>query len=126
MNFKRFFQTTVEKISTAWQEGVIQRISRITYDVVWNVILFFIIVGAMSFVFAGAVGAGYFASLVKDEPIRNYDEMKRDIYNYEETSEIYFANKKYIGKVQAELFREEVALENIAEPLIQAVIATED
>ena len=49
--------------------------------------------------FAGGVGAGYFASLVKDEPVRSYEGMKKDIYNYEETSELYFANDVYLGKL---------------------------
>lgn len=126
MKFKQFFQSIVEKISKAWHEGVIQKTSRITYDIVWNIILFLIILGGLFFVFAGAVGAGYFASLVKDEPIHSYKKMQQDIYNYEETSELYFANNKYIGEVQAELKREEIALDNISESLIQAVIATED
>src|SRR5690625_4237610 len=125
MKLKQFFQKKFEKISKAWQDGVIQRTSRITYDIIWNVILFFIIFVGLSLVFAGAVGAGYFASLVKDEPIRSYDEMKRDIYNYEETSELYFANNKYIGNVQADLLREQITLDDVADTLIQAVISTE-
>src|SRR5690625_4128969 len=109
-----------------WQRGRIQRTARITYDIVWNIILFFLIVGGLSVIFAGGVGAGYFASLVKDEPIRDYDEMRKDIYNYEETSRLYFANNKYIGDIRADLHREEIDLDDVSEVLIQAVIATED
>src|SRR5699024_6207332 len=106
--------------------GQIQKTSRITYDVVWDIILFFIIIGTVTVVFAGGVGAGYFASLVKDEPIRDYEEMRKDIYNYEETSKLYFADEKYIGDIRADLHREEVKLDDISEALQQAVIATED
>src|SRR5699024_12353462 len=60
---------------TLWNKGTIQKSSRMTYDVVWNIILFFIIIGAMGIMFAGGVGAGYFASLVNDEHLRDYDEM---------------------------------------------------
>src|SRR5690625_5133438 len=109
-----------------WQRGRIQRTARITYDIVWNIILFFLIVGGLSVIFAGGVGAGYFASLVKDEPIRDYDEMRKDIYNYEETSRLYFADNKYIGDIRADLHREEIDLANVSENTIQAVIATED
>src|SRR5699024_6393062 len=109
-----------------WQKGHIQRTARITYDIVWNIVLFFFIIGALTVIFAGGVGAGYFASLVKDEPIRDYDEMRKDIYNYEETSKLYFANKKYIGDIRADIHREEIKLKDVSETLIEAVIATED
>ena len=51
-----------------------------------KIALFFIVIGVLIGVFASGAGAGYFASLVKDEPIASYDEMKSEIYNYEETS----------------------------------------
>ncbi len=126
MDFKQFFQNVGDRLKELWNRGQIQKTSRITYDVVWNIVLFFIIIGSMTVIFAGGVGAGYFASLVKDEPIRNYDEMKKDIYNYEETSKLYFAGNKYIGDIRADLHREEVELKDVSELLTQAVIATED
>lgn len=126
MNIKQFFQRIGVYIKSAWTKGKIQRASRITYDVVWNALLFFIIVGVIVGVFAGGVGAGYFASLVKDEPIRDYEEMKNDIYNYEETSKLYFADSKYIGDVRSDIHREEINLDEVSDTLIDAVIATED
>src|SRR5690625_7032106 len=88
--------------------------------------LIYIVVSEIVAVFAGGAGAGYCASLVKDEPLRDYDEMQRDIYNYEETSKLYFAGEKYIGDIRADLHREEVALDDISPTLVNAVIATED
>jgi len=76
--------------------------------------------------FAGGLGAGYFASLVRDEPVRSYENMKKEIYNYEETSELYFANEVYLGKLYTDLEREEVNLTDVSEDLINAVISTED
>jgi penicillin-binding protein len=116
----------MRKIKTMWKKGIIQRNSRITYDVVWNVILFFLIIGFIGVFFAGGVGAGYFASLVKDEPIRSHDEMEKDIYNYEETSRIYFADDKLLGDIKSDLQREKVSLENVSDKIINGVIATED
>src|SRR5690625_2041797 len=113
-------------MKTFWQTGKLQRTFRVTYDVTWNVILFFIIISFIGLFFAGGIGAGYFASLVKDEPIRSYEEMERDIYNYEETSRLYFANNKFLGDIRSDLHREKVSLDDISEVLIQAVIATED
>src|SRR5699024_1776392 len=91
-----------------------------------NIILFFIIIGAMGCMFAGGVGAGYFASLVKDEPLRDDAEMKGDIYNYEQTSTMYFAGDEYIRDIRAELHREVISLDDISPTVIDAVVATED
>lgn len=100
--------------------------ARITYEVTWNILLLFIILLIIGGAFAGGIGAGYFASLVKDEPIRSYDSMKKDIYNYEETSELYFADNVYLGKLPTDLEREEVSLTDVSPYLIDAVVATED
>ncbi|MBD1380143.1 transglycosylase domain-containing protein [Metabacillus arenae] len=99
---------------------------RITYQVVWNLLLLFIIAGAVSLAFGAGIGAGYFASLVKDEPLRSYDEMKDDIYNYEESSEIYFNDNVYLGKLRANIEREEVSSKDVSPQLKNAIIATED
>ncbi|RSK48237.1 penicillin-binding protein [Bacillus canaveralius] len=100
--------------------------ARITYQVFWNLLLIFLIILVLGGAFAGGVGAGYFASLVKEEPIRSYESMKKDIYNYEETSEMYFANDVYLGKLRTDLEREEVKLDDVSPYLIDAVVATED
>ncbi|WP_066311182.1 transglycosylase domain-containing protein [Bacillus sp. FJAT-29814] len=99
---------------------------RITYSVFWNLFLLILSVVIIGGAFATGVGAGYFASLVKDEPVRSYDSMKKDIYNYTETSELYFADNVYLGKLRTDLEREEVKLDQVSENLINAVVATED
>ncbi|MBY7143890.1 penicillin-binding protein [Virgibacillus sp. NKC19-3] len=126
MDVKQLYHKYKKKIKKAWITGDIQRSSRVTYDVTWNVILFFLIIGFIGLFFAGGIGAGYFASLVKDEPVLSYESMEQDIYNYEETSELYFADEQSLGDIRSDLHREEVDLENISETLIHAVIATED
>ncbi|MEN1968195.1 transglycosylase domain-containing protein [Lentibacillus sp. N15] len=124
--FKQKLRTYTKKFIAFWKTGKLQRSSRVTYDVVWNIILFSIIVCVIGGVFAFGVGAGYFASLVKDEPIRSYSSMETSIYNYEETSKLYFADNKYIGDIRSDLHRDEVDLKNVSDTLINAVIATED
>ena len=110
-----------------WQKGTLQKSTRITYDVVWNIVLFFIIIGVIGLFFAGGVGAGYFASLVKDQPIESKEEMTKNIYNYSETSEMYFNDQNtMLGKVQSDLYREEIKLEDVSGHLKNAVVATED
>ncbi|HLO12038.1 MAG TPA: transglycosylase domain-containing protein [Pseudoneobacillus sp.] len=100
--------------------------ARITYQVVWSLLLLLFIVVLLGGAFAGGVGAGYFASLVKDEPLRPYENMKKDIYNYEETSELYFANEEYLGTLRTDLEREKVQLKDVSKYLIEAVVSTED
>lgn len=126
MNFKENFIKFIDKIKIWWQAGKIQKNTRITYDVVWNIILTFIIIGVVGLFFAGGAGAGYFASLVKDEPVRSPEDMEKDIYNYEETSKLYFYDNVYFGDVQSDIYREEVSLENVSKHLKNAIIATED
>src|SRR5699024_8232762 len=103
-----------------------RNILRVSMKVFLKVALFFIVVGILVAAFTTATGAGYFASLIKDEPIKSNEEMKRDIYNYEETSKIYFADNKYIGDISAPLQREEIALDKISPILIDAVLSKED
>ena len=115
-----------KKLSSLFNNKNTIKYSRITYHVFWNLALLFIIILAAGFSFAGGVGAGYFAALVKDEPVRSKDELRKDIYDYEETSEVYFADKKFLGKLSSDLEREEVPLSKVSKHLINAVIATED
>src|SRR5690625_4460868 len=109
MDFKQSFQESKNRFISFWKKGKIQRTSRITYDVAWNIILFFIVVSVIVAVFAGGAGLGYFASFVKDELRRGYDELHRDIYNYEVISKVYFAGEKYIVDILSDLPCYEVA-----------------
>lgn len=99
---------------------------RITSSVAWNLVLIFILFVSMGFVFVGSIGAGYFASLVKDEPLRPKTEMRNTIFNYEETSTLYFASNKYLGKMRTDLERQETTLKKVSPNVINAVLATED
>ncbi|WP_313891558.1 transglycosylase domain-containing protein [Psychrobacillus sp.] len=107
--------------ATKWAKGL-----RISSSVIWNLCLLFIIIGLSFGIFAASVGAGYFASLVKDEPLRGKDEMRSEIFNYEETSEIYFGGDVYLGKLRTDLERTETKLSAVSPYVIDAVLATED
>lgn len=115
-----------KKVINIWSDEDFKRNSRITYDIVWNVILFVLIIGFISVFLGLGIGAGYFASLVKDEPIRSYEEMEKNIYNLKETSKLYAANDDYIADIRSDLHREKINIENVSNTLIHAVIATED
>lgn len=126
MNIQDRLSEIWRKIKAYIDQGVIQRFSRISYDVIWNIILFFIVIGLVGFFFIGGLGAGYFASLIKDEPLRSSESMVNAIHNYEETSEIYFADDVYMGTVSSDLYREEITLDHVSDHIINGIIATED
>lgn len=122
---KQWLEQLNEKIeslaSASWMRYV-----RISSGVLWNLALIFTVFFTAALIFVGAVGAGYFASLVKDEPLRSKDEMREQIFSYEETSEIYFADDIYIGKLRTDLDRRETSLTAISPLVVNAVLATED
>ncbi|WLR44199.1 transglycosylase domain-containing protein [Bacillus carboniphilus] len=99
---------------------------RISYYVIWNLMLLTFIIGLIGFSFVSGVGAGYFASLVDEEPIRSKDELNRKINDIEETSEVYFGSGESLGKLKTDLVRERVTLDQISPHLVDALIATED
>ena len=99
---------------------------RITSSVAWNLFLLSIVLGATLTVFGASVGAGYFASLVAKEPLRTKEEMRNNIFSYEESSEIYLADNVYLGPISADIARKETKLENVSPHVIDAVLATED
>jgi penicillin-binding protein len=104
-----------------WAKGL-----RITSGVLWNLALLFLIVIITSLVFVGSVAAGYFASLVDQEPLRNEKDMRASIFSYEETSEVFFANNVYLGKLRTDLQRNETKLSSVSPYVLDAVYATED
>lgn len=123
---KEKWNDILKSITTFFTDERLVKKARITYQIVWNLALLFFIIVIIGVAFAGGVGAGYFASLVKDEPIRSYDSMRKDIYNYEETSELYFANDVYLGKLYSDIEREEVKIDDVSDDLKKAIISTED
>jgi penicillin-binding protein 1B len=115
-----------EKFVHFLNEKSIIRTARITYNVTWNMFLIVTVLVVLGGVFVAGVGAGFFASLVKDEPVRAYSAMREDIYNYEETSTVYFDNDQYMGKLQSDLDRQEIKLKDVSPYVIKAIISTED
>ncbi|EIT85479.1 penicillin-binding protein [Fictibacillus macauensis ZFHKF-1] len=107
------------------EKRILQKADK-TFKVTWNSFLILIVLLLFGACFAVGAGAGYFASLVQKEPVRSYSSMKHQIFNYEETSRMYFAKNQLIGKLRADLDRQEVSLKNISPNVTKAVISTED
>ncbi|GEM01943.1 penicillin-binding protein [Halolactibacillus halophilus] len=121
-------QPNKDTLKQLWEKlsQKLPKIFRISYDVTWNILLFFIILFVVGGFFVGGLGAGYFAALVKDEPLRSEKDMTAAIYNYEATSEIYFANDIFMGEVGSDIYREETTIDHVSQNIINGVIATED
>lgn len=98
----------------------------ITYQVLWNLLLVTFIIGFISIMFAGGAAAGYFASLVYDEPSYSEEDMRMHVGSLTETSEIYLANDVYLGKIRSDVERDLINLDEIADDVKHAIIATED
>lgn len=119
------FQFYKDKLD-AWQSTNWAKSIRISSSVIWNLCLLFIVVSFALGIFAASVAAGYFSSLVKEEPLRDKEEMRTAVFNYEETSEIYFAGDVYLGKLRTDLERTETKLSGVSPYVLDAVLATED
>ncbi|MGN8647265.1 transglycosylase domain-containing protein [Gracilibacillus sp. HCP3S3_G5_1] len=126
---KKRFSSFTEQFRSVFDKCNLKKLSRnmrITYLVVNKLVLILCVFIILSFLFAGGTAAGYFASLVKDEPLSSEEELRNAIYSYEETSAIYFADNIYLGTVPTELERYEIDLEDVSEHVIHALISTED
>ncbi|MBO8170589.1 MAG: transglycosylase domain-containing protein [Bacillaceae bacterium] len=91
-----------------------------------NAFIILFVLGLMGVFFVGAAGAGFVASLVKDDPVRSYDEIYDKIFTNYLTGFAYFKDDTLIGQLRAEEDRRLVHLDEISDHLINAVIATED
>ncbi|WP_025028788.1 transglycosylase domain-containing protein [Caldalkalibacillus mannanilyticus] len=93
---------------------------------IWVVMQVFIVLGIMSFLFAGGVAAGFFAYNVKDEPLRSYTEIRERIHDYNKTGEAYFKNDEWIGYLLTSEVSQPVTVKEVSPHLIDAILATED
>lgn len=124
---KRFsIRETIRNVSKKLHEKNVFRKIGITYQVFWNLFLIGLLISCMVIFFIGGTALGYFASLVVDESLHSEEEMRAKIFDYEETSRVYFANNVYLGTLPSEIEREKVELHEISPHLINAIIATED
>ncbi|MGE9213975.1 transglycosylase domain-containing protein [Exiguobacterium aurantiacum] len=119
----------LQKIRDTWNQPKslkARRYANVFYDVSWNVLLLTIIsVVLIGFLGAG-IGAGYFASLVKDMPAPAYKTMTSQINTYSSTSDIYFGSGERIGNYTTDEVRVPVAVEKVSPFVVDALLATED
>jgi len=85
-----------------------------------------LVLGFMGIFAAGGVVTGYVAALVKDEPVRGYEEIHKKIFSNYLTGFAYFNDGSLIGQLRAEEDRRLVKKSEVSPYLINAIIATED
>jgi penicillin-binding protein 1B len=121
-NWKSYYKKPIDWL----KEKKILKGFRIGYKVLWNLFLIFLSISVIFGCFAGGVAAGYFASLVKDQPVLSYETMKKDIEDYSENTTVYFADNEVLGKLKTDLIRTDVSLDKVSPYFIDALLSTED
>ncbi|MTT32523.1 penicillin-binding protein [Terrilactibacillus sp. BCM23-1] len=121
-NLKSSFSEWFDRFKNS---GLIQALI-FTYKVAWNSFLVIISVIFIGCVFAFGISTGYFAALVRDQPVLNYKTLKGDMANYSQSSEIYFADNIPLGKVNSDLIRTTVTLDQVSSHFTDALLSTED
>ncbi|MFC4618286.1 transglycosylase domain-containing protein [Camelliibacillus cellulosilyticus] len=99
---------------------------RVGYKVFWNLLLIFLCTCFIFTFFGVGAVAGYFASLVKDQPVLSYQTLDKDIHDFAETSTIYFSDNKVLGKLRTDLLRTDVKLHDVSPYFTHALLSTED
>ncbi len=98
----------------------------VAMGVIKNLALSLLVLLLVGGALAGGIGLGYFAYLVSTEKPPTYEEMRADISNLEQVSNMYFADNQPIGAVQSDLVRKVVPLSEMSKYLQSAIVATED
>lgn len=93
---------------------------------IWIVFQVLIVLTLMTILFGGAAAAGFFASKVKDEPLRTYEEIYNELYSYDQTGEAYFKNNEFIGYLRSADVSQPITIDQVSTHLIDAILATED
>ncbi|MFC4076776.1 transglycosylase domain-containing protein [Salinithrix halophila] len=70
--------------------------------------------------------AGYVASLVKDEPVREKATLESKISQWSQTSYAYFRDGSPIGRMRTDADRKVVTVKDVSPHVIDALLSTED
>ncbi|WP_100488878.1 transglycosylase domain-containing protein [Sporolactobacillus pectinivorans] len=125
LQFKRF-SDLFDKFAEYWSSNSRIQTLYIAKNIVWQSFLMTICVLVICFFFVAGTASGYFAKLVRNQPVLSYKTLNQDITNYSESSVSYFAGNIPIGKLNSDLVRTNTQLNDVSPNLTHAVIATED
>ncbi|TDM04558.1 transglycosylase domain-containing protein [Macrococcus carouselicus] len=96
------------------------------YKVLANLAIITLISGLLLFTLLGGFGVGYFAALVKDEPVPSEKELKSILYSMNQSSTVYFATGESLGSLNADTQRTVVKFNQVSPHVVDALVSTED
>lgn len=91
-----------------------------------SIILYGISISLILLALAVGVGSGYFAALMKTEPIPSYQVLKQQLDNTDQAAGLYFDQNVKFGSIKTDLIRTPVKIEEMSPYLTDAIVATED
>ena len=95
---------------------------RVLHSLLLVAISFLILGGALAL----GIGVGYFAFLVEDTAAPSKEELKQELTDITETSQLAYADGSKIATIRSDLMRTSVSSDKISDYLKKAIIATED
>ncbi|WP_152392289.1 transglycosylase domain-containing protein [Paenibacillus guangzhouensis] len=94
--------------------------------IAWSITKWFLFIGFTLGLFGGSAVLGYVASIVKDDPVRSAALIDEKIHENSETGFVYFNDGTLVGQLRTDEDRRLIALKDIPQPIIDAVLAIED
>lgn len=113
-----FMRTFFNKLNRPWV--------RKTFFILFVTLKWTLITFLLLGILVGAAGFGYVSSLVKNEPVRSSDEIQEQMQENAITGFAYFNDDTVIGQLRTEEDRRLVALADIPQVVLDAVLAIED
>ncbi|KAA1038420.1 penicillin-binding protein [Macrococcus equipercicus] len=96
------------------------------YHTFSNILFFFLIVSILLIALLAGFGTGYFAALVKDQPVESDAALKKALNQMAESTTVYFGTGQSLGSLNADTQRQVVNYQQINPHVVDALVATED
>lgn len=96
------------------------------FEAIKSIFLYGISIGLICMALAAGIGAGYFAALMKSEPIPSYQVLKQQLDNTDQAAGLYFAKNNKFGAIKTDLIRTPININEMSPYLKDAIVATED
>lgn len=123
-----FFNTvkTFFKSVMRYNYGTNQSLFNISYLVIKNLIVFFLLIGTLVSITLAGVGIGFFANIISHTDIPSEMVMKAKIGQLNQASSLLFNDGQLIAEVQSNVTRHIVDSNAISDYVKKGLIATED
>ncbi len=121
---KNTFTSTKNRLkSIKWTPFVI---FNTVYQTFSNVLFFFLILSILFVSLLAGFGSGYFAALVKDQPVQSDAALKKSLNQMTESTTVYFGSGQSLGNLNADIQRQLIEYKDINPHIVDALVATED